>query len=145
MNEHERNSRQEQERPLRDSAGDEDLAAIANRALDFALFNRLNTQRLGLPGDRHTGDDRIRLDPTLGRWSIFTAWSSLLRAAFLARVLRNKTVEFEIWYALRTAERLHHLVDCYWFSESGHRGQKQEAKRGAEQPGDARAVMLGTL
>src|ERR1051326_2834198 len=116
VNEGKRNSREEQERPLREPSGNEDLAAITNRAFDLTLVDRLNAELLVLTRDRYTGDDRVGLDSALSSWSIITAWSRLLSAAFLARVLRNKSVELEIQCALRNAKRLDHLIDCYWFS-----------------------------
>ncbi len=91
VNEDERNSRQEKERPLGNTgACDHDLAAIADRAFHFTFFDDVHSKILFTGSDYESGNNRVSLYSTSGR-SSFGSWSTLLSRAFgSARVLRNE-------------------------------------------------------
>ena len=114
---------QEQKRPLRKTrTRDEDLAAVANRAFNFAFFNVFNSDRCTLSSNYDTGDNRFgfatRLCWTLSLRDALALWSLLLRA--FRRVLGQR-VEPQIDNTLSAVKSLDHLVDSYRFSQGGHR------------------------
>jgi len=122
--------REEQEWPLRErSAGDKDLAAVADRAFDFAVFNLLDSDRLSFTGNYNARYNRFGFAVRL-RW-ICSLGDGLAFWSIFFGILR-KGVEPQIDNAMSAGKSLDHLVEFYRFSQGGRRGQKKNDQRRGE-------------
>src|ERR1044072_2735147 len=125
MDKSERHSRQGEKWPLWEKAGgDQQLAAAADRAFNFAVFRNLDSEWLSFRCDADAGKKRVRLRSSLTWYfhgSRVPAWSGLWGGTFLCGILRNECTQPQIECALRTHHGLDHLVDLNWFGQHRRR------------------------